>query len=201
MEIEVSGRNINVGDALTTHVEERLDQIADKYFARSLDAQTVFNKEGHLYRADVSLHPNQGISLQSRGEASEPYAAFEEAADRVEKQLRRYKRRLKNHHASNKTIAADLMARDAVFAPEPEQEDIGAANGHDVATSEQDDPPIIIAETTRGIPSVSVGDAVMLMDLGDVPTLMFRNVKSGQLEVVYRRPDGNIGWISPSEVQ
>lgn len=198
MEIKVSGRNINVGDALTTHVEERLDQIADKYFTRSIDAQTVFNKEGHLYRADVSLHPNQGISLQSRGEAAEPYAAFEEAAERVEKQLRRYKRRLKNHHAANRVLE-EAMAREAVVAPEPDHGEVNGANGHAADDAGHDDPPIIIAETKRGIPKVSVGDAVMLMDLGDVPTLMFRNAKSDQLEVVYRREDGNIGWISPSE--
>lgn len=191
MDINVTGRKMNVGEALTAHVEDRLALVSDKYFNRSIDASTTFAKEGHSYRTDISLHPNQGINLHSRAEAEDPYAAFELAAEKVEKQLRRYKRRLKNHHNSPGRDVAMEIARDVVIAPEPDN-DTGepVADGHD-------DQPIIIAESNREIPTVSVGDAVMLMDLADANAFVFRNVKTDALEVVYKRTDGNIGWISP----
>ncbi|WP_262692335.1 ribosome hibernation-promoting factor, HPF/YfiA family [Kordiimonas aestuarii] len=189
MDINVTGRKMNVGEALTSHIEERLEAVAEKYFSRTIDATTTFVKEGHTYRADISLHANQGISLQARGEADEPYAAFETAAEKIEKQLRRYKRRLKNHHHAPQRDVAMELARDTVIAPEQE-DDEPAPNGHD-------DQPIIIAESKKAIPLVSVGDAVMLMDLADANAFVFRNRKSEALEVVYRRQDGNIGWISP----
>lgn len=191
MDINVTGRKMNVGAALTQHVEERLSTIADKFFSRTIDANATFTKEGHLTRVDVSLHANQGINMQSRAELDDPYAAFEMAADKIEKQLRRYKRRLKNHHHMPQREIAVEVASDLVLAPEQEDAD-GVVNGAD-----NDDQPLIIAENKKEIPHVSVGDAVMLMDLADASVFMFRNRKSDTLDVVYRRPDGNIGWISP----
>ena len=191
MDINVTGRKMNVGEALTAHVEDRLALVSDKYFNRSIDASTTFAKEGHHYRTDISLHPNQGINLHSRAEADDPYAAFELAAEKVEKQLRRYKRRLKNHHNSPSRDVAMEMARDVVIAPEPDND-----TGDPGAVSD-DDQPIIIAESNREIPTVSVGDAVMLMDLADTNVFVFRNVKTSALEVVHKRTDGNVGWISP----
>lgn len=187
MDINVSGRKINVGEALTTHIEGRLESIADKYFNRSIDADVTLNKEGHLYRVDVSLHPDSGIKLQSRGEADDPYAGFEEAADRVEKQLRRYKRRITNHkHSPGRDVAGELAGY-AVIQPEDGEE----------LTEQPPEDHLIIAESRTTIPTVSVSDAVMLMDLADARCFMFRNVKGEGLEVVYKRDDGNIGWISP----
>ncbi len=193
MDINVTGRKVNVGEALTAHVKDRLAIVSDKYFNRSIDASTTFAKEGHSYRTDISLHPNQGVNLHSRAEAEDPYAAFELAAEKVEKQLRRYKRRLKNHHNLPSRDIAMEIARDVVIAPEPDNDTDGA-----VETSE-DDQPIIIAESNREIPKVSVGDAAMLMDLADANAFVFRNIKGNVLEVVYRRADGNIGWISPKD--
>ena len=190
MDINVTGRKINVGEALTTHIEDRLNSIADKYFNRSIDASVILGKEGHTYRVDVSLHPNQGIKLQSRGEAEDPYASFEDASERIEKQLRRYKRRIKNHHhAPDREVVMEL-ARDSILLPESDD----TAESAETALTEQ---PLIIAETNTSIPRVSVSDAVMMMDLADVPAFMFRNSKNEGLEVVYKRDDGNIGWISP----
>ncbi len=187
MDINVTGRKMNVGDALTTYVGERLETVTEKYFSRSIDAKTIFAKEGHLCRVDLSLHANQGINMQSRGESEDPYAAFEVAAEKIEKQLRRYKRRLKNHHnAASAREAAVELARETVIAPEADN-DVG------------DDQPIIIAESVKHIPNISVGDAAMLMDLADTNTFMFRNIKTGLVEVVHKREDGNIGWIAPSE--
>ena len=193
MDINVTGRKMNVGEALTTHVQDRLELVSDKYFNRTIDASTTFAKEGHNYRTDISLHPNQGVNLHSRAEADDPYAAFELAAEKVEKQLRRYKRRLKNHHNSPGREAVAEIARDVVLAPEPDHDDAASENG---ATEDQ---PLIIAEGNREIPRVSVGDAAMLMDLADANAFMFRNSKNDAMEVVYRRADGNIGWISPGK--
>lgn len=193
MDINVTGRKMNVGEALTAHVEDRLAIVSDKYFNRSIDASTTFAKEGHSYRTDISLHPNQGVNLHSRAEAADPYAAFEIAAEKVEKQLRRYKRRLKNHHNLPSRDIAMEMVRDIVIAPEPDNDT------DDTAGTDDDDQPIIIAESNREVPKVSVGDAAMLMDLADTNAFVFRNVKGNGLEVVYRRADGNIGWISPKE--
>lgn len=191
MDINVTGRKMKLGDALTSHVEDRLSTVADKYFNRTIDATTTFAKEGHTYRSDVSFHANQGINLHSRGEADDPYAAFEVAAEKVEKQLRRYKRRIKNHHRSSQRAVDLEHANDFTIAPEAENDD--AASG-DAA----EDQPIIIAENRTSIPKVNVGDAVMLMDLADSNAFVFRNSKNDALEVVYRRKDGNVGWISPS---
>lgn len=190
MDINVTGRKMNVGEALTDHVQARLELVADKYFNRSIDASTTFAKEGHSYRTDISLHPNQGVNLHSRADAEDPYAAFELAAEKVEKQLRRYKRRLKNHNNAPGREAVAEIARDVVLAPEPEDEQVD---------NSEEDQPIIIAEGNREIPKVSVGDAAMLMDLADANAFMFRNSKSDAMEVVYRRADGNIGWISPGK--
>jgi len=190
MDINVTGRKINVGEALTQHIEDRLTSIADKYFNRSIDSDVTLNKEGHLYRVDVSMHPDSGIKLHSRGEASDPYAGFEEAAERVEKQLRRYKRRITNHkHSPGRDVVVEL-ARDTIFQPESDETD-------DVEVADTPEQHLIIAETRTAIPTVSVSDAVMLMDLADTTCFMFRNVKGGGLEVVYKRTDGNIGWVSP----
>lgn len=190
MEIKVTGRKINVGEALTTHIEDRLSTIAEKYFNRSIDAAVIMSKEGHLYRADCTLHAGSGIRMQSHGEASDPYGAFEAASEKMEKQLRRYKRRIKNHHNSPSRDAVQELANDIVLAPHDEE-----VNGE--AASLDDHQPMIIAEARTEIPTLSVGDATMLMDLANATVFMFRNAKSDSLEVVYRRPDGNIGWISP----
>ena len=182
MEITVTGRKISVGEALSVHIKDRIATISDKYFNRSIEAGATVTKEGHLYRIDISMHANQGVNLQSRGEADDPYVAFEDAAVKVEKQLRRYKRRLKNHRA---TAPADFETMPyTVIAPEGEE-------------ASESDAPIIIAETHKDVPTIAVGDAVMLMDLAHTSAFLFRNSKTKGLEVVYKREDGNIGWISP----
>lgn len=196
MDIRVSGRHVDIGDAFRSHVEDRLSEGVSKYFSRSISAQVTLSKENHLFVADCQLHANQGVNLKSRGQANDAYAAFESAAERIEKQLRRYKRRLKNHHNSlDRDERVAQMAQSYVIAPEEEE---GDAHNETPVNAHHDDQPIIIAETSTKIPEVSVGDAVMLMDLNDVPALMFRNSRNKELNVVYRRPDGNIGWIDPT---
>lgn len=192
MDIRVTGRHVDVSDAFRAHVEDRLQTAVSKLFNRSIAANITLAKEGHLFIADCQLHANQGVNLQSSGQASDAYAAVDAAVDKVEKQLRRYKRRLKNHHNSHGRDDQVLQnAQSYVIAPEQEDDELGEK-------AESEDQPIIIAETRTQIPEVSVGDAVMLMDLNDVPALMFRNSKNKELNVVYRRSDGNIGWIDPT---
>lgn len=192
MEIRVSGRHVDISDAFRSHVEERIENAVSKYFQRSISANITLSKQGHLFIADCQLHANQGVNLQSRGQAPDGYASVDDAVEKVEKQLRRYKRRLKNHHShSHRDEQALQRAQSYVIAPEDEGDDLG-----EEAVIE--DQPIIIAETSTEIPEVSVGDAVMLMDLNDVPAMMFRNSQNKELNVVYRRSDGNIGWIDPT---
>ena len=186
MEINVTGRKIRVGAAFSDHVRARLEQAAEKYFFRSTEASVTATKEAHLFSVACTIHAGHGLSLQSHGEGGDVYAAFDGAADRIEKQLRRYKRRIKNHHITGLKDAETVPAQSYVLASE----------GEDRA-ADADGDPAIIAETTTEIRSLSVGDAVMRMDLSGTPAMMFRNAKSGELNVIYRRGDGNIGWIEP----
>lgn len=186
MEINVTGRKIKVGAAFSDHVRARLEQAAEKYFFRSTEASVTANKEAHLFSVACMIHAGHGLSLQSHGEGGDVYAAFDEAADRIEKQLRRYKRRIKNHHISGLKDQEAIPAQSYILASE--DENLSANNGGD---------PVIIAEASTEIRSLSVGDAVMHMDLSGAPAMMFRNTMSGRLNVIYRRADGNIGWIEP----
>lgn len=201
MQVKITGRKINVGEALTSYVEDRLALGISKYFSRSIDAAVTIGKEGHAFRVDCHLHAPPGLNMRSHAEADDVYAAFDAAAEKLEKQLRRYNRRIKNHHnLSERSEAAPSMAKSYVLAPEEaaDAEKEGEAGGE---AGDDQLQPAIIAETRTEIPVVDVGDAVMLMDLSDSPALMFRNAGNNELNVVYRRSDGNIGWIDPHSMQ
>lgn len=193
MDIQITGRQVDVGDAFREHVRDRLEMGASKYFSRALDALVTLEKDAGQFHAECHFHANQGVRLESSGRGGTAYAAFDEAAERIEKQLRRYKRRLKNHHGRAAERQRELEKAAAYILP---------ADGATASEEDGPDPqdqPIIIAETKTDIPEVSVGDAVMLMDLAHAPAFMFRNAKNNALNVVYRRPDGNIGWINPAD--
>lgn len=195
MQVTVKGKQLDVGDALRTHVNETLTQMVGKYFANPLEATVVLSKEAHLYTADIQVHVGRGILLQSNAVASEPYPAFDEAAEKVAKRLRRYKRRLRDHN--NKPGAAEerLPARKYILeAPTEEVEEEAAPSAESA-----DGAPIIVAEMQTHIELLTVSEAVMRMDLGELPALMFRNRAHGGLNMVYRRPDGNVGWVDPAE--
>jgi ribosomal subunit interface protein len=193
MHVQVSGKQIDIGDALRGHVTQRLDELVAKFFDRAIDATVVFSRDGHLLQADCLVHTGVGIPVQSSGAATDIYASFDQAADRLESRLRKYKRRIRNHHARRKAEPAGETAGEAarsyVLAAEPEE------SGEEAA----DTAPVIVAETTTRIDTLTVSEAVMRLDLADVPALMFRNSAHGGLNIVYRRRDGNIGWIDPSE--
>jgi ribosomal subunit interface protein len=186
MEIQVNGKQMDVGDALREHVTERLDERVSKYFDRAVDANITFSPEAHMIRVDCSVHAGHGIVMQSHASADDAYASFDQALERIEKRLRRYKRRLRNHHAATKNDLEVVPASGYVLAGEEDHHE-----------EPEDLQPVIVAEMSLEIPTTTVGGAVMRMDLSDTPVMMFRNSAHGRLNVVYRRPDGNIGWIDP----
>jgi ribosomal subunit interface protein len=190
MHLSVTGKQVDTGDALRRHVESSLDSILEKYFKAAIEAHVVFSKEAHLSRAEISVHIGRGIEVNAGAAATEVYAAYEAAAERIAKQLRRYKRRLRDHHAkARESSEASERARDYVLAPlaeEAEEADENAGGG-----------PTVVAEMSTELPNLTVGEAVMRMDLADAPVLLFRNRSHGELNLVYRRADGNIGWIDP----
>lgn len=191
MDIRVSGHQVDVGEALRGRVEERLTGIADKYFSRMISAQVTFGKgpHDHGFTCEIIAHVPQGVVLKSIEKAADANAAFDSAAEKVEKQLRRYTRRLKDRQAPNLAKVVQEIAADAnyrIFDPGPEEEEAA------------DNPPVI-AETRVDIPDANVADAVMLLDLRNTNALMFRNSKTGAYNMVYRRDDGSIGWVEPRE--
>ena len=193
MQLTVTGKQVDVGGALRRHVEESLDALLGKYFRTAIEAHAVFAREAHLIRTDLSLHIGRGIMIKSGATAPDYYPAFDAAAERLAKQLRRYKRRLRNHHARLRNQAEDLeTARAFVLAPVDEDTDSETMPDGEATA------PVVIAEVSTELPRLTVSEAVMRMDLADAPVLLFRNRSHGELNVVYRRGDGNVGWIDPA---
>ncbi|MDA0230164.1 MAG: ribosome-associated translation inhibitor RaiA [Proteobacteria bacterium] len=193
MQLTVKGRHVRVSDRLREHVRERLDSAISKYFTTAIDAHVVFESGKRNFETQITVHVGSGITLQGQGEADEIFACFDIAAARVEKRLRRYKRRLRDHHRgrSRSVDVAAVFAQQYVIAAESELE-------HDDESAEPEGlSPVIVAETSTEIAELTVSEAVMRMDLAELPVLIFFNRSHGAMNVVYRRPDGNIGWIDP----
>jgi ribosomal subunit interface protein len=187
MQLSVKGKQIDVGDALRTHVENQLKEITEKYFNDSLDANVTFSREAHMFRADITVHAGRGILLQANASASEPYPAFDLAADRIARRLRRYKNKIKHHHHESSRYDEAVVANAFILQAEE----------HD-REEEANDNPVVVAEMTTPIETLTVGEAVMRLDLGDLPALMFRNRAHSGLNMIYRRADGHIGWVDPT---
>ena len=190
MQVSITGKQFDVGNALRTHVEDRLADAVAKYFDRAIEATVVLSREGKgkLIRADISVHVGRGITLQGHAETNDAYGAFDAAVERIAKRLRRYKRRLRDHR--KKSGAAETSALQA-------QQYILAEPGGAEAEPEQNAPPVVIAEMTTAIETLTVGEAVMRMELAEAPVLVFQNSAHGGINLVYRRNDGNVGWIDP----
>jgi ribosomal subunit interface protein len=187
MDIRVSGHQVETGAALQTHVETRLSAVADKYFSRALSAHATFGRAPHdAFSCDIVAHVMQGLVLKGSADAKDAHVAFDGAADRIEKQLRRYMRRLKDRHTQS---AYALKQEDAAYTV------FEAGNTEDEA--ETASAPVIIAEMSADIPESTVSDAVMMMDLRNTPALLFKNTGTGRHNMVYRREDGTIGWVEP----
>jgi len=193
MDIRVSGHQVETGDALKAQVAERLQAIAEKYFARALSAQVTFGKGPHDngFTCDIVAHVMQGILLKSTNSGQDAHGAFDGAADRIETQIRRYKRRLKDRQPSEVIAQAETFAYDNSAGYTVFQE----LNGEEVLPT---DAPLIIAETRVDVPDASVSDAVMMLDLRNTNALLFKNVGTGAFNMVYRRGDGTIGWVEPN---
>jgi len=199
MQLSVTGKQTEIGEALRRHVDGSLGSILEKYFKTAIEAHVIVSKEAHLSRAEISIHIGRGIVVNARAAASEAYLAFDAAAERLAKQLRRYKRRLRDHHAKGREPAGvSERAMDYVLAPvEEEEAELAAAEGEETETDGANGAPAVIAEMSTELPSLTVGEAAMRMDLAEAPVLLFRNRSHGGLNLVYRRSDGNIGWIDP----
>ena len=193
MHITVSGKGLNVGASLKEHVESNLEAAVSKYFDRAIDGDVVFSKESHLFCANIMVNEGTSASMaiKSEGKAEDIYAAFDIAVDRVEKQLRRYKRRIKNHKGK-----ADMGGNNLSQATATKY--VISDDGQD---ADEDDNPLIIAEKQTVIETITVSDAVMRMNLANLPALMFINKKTGSVNVVYRRHDGNISWVDSDNKQ
>ena len=188
MRYQISGKQIDIGEALQTHVKAELGEVVEKYAQRPTDAVIVFSRAAHEFVCEATIHLSTGLTATAKGHASEIYAAFESCREKMDKQLRRHKRRLLDHHHDRKGPVEFGEGSAYILAPteEPEEDD------------HTDVPqPIVIAEMETKIPSITVGEAVMQLELGGQKMLVFRNEGHGGVNVVYRRDDGNIGWIDP----
>lgn len=189
MQYQISGKQIDVGAALQTHVKSELGSIVDKYAERPTDANIIFSRNAHQFVCEATVHLSTGLTAQAKAHANEIYAAFDQCGEKMEKQLRRYKRRLKDHHKDRAEPVELFGASSYILAP--------------TVDSDEKEPetlqPMIIAEMESKIPSLSVGEAVMQMELAGAPLLVFRNEGHNGVNVVYQREDGNIGWVDPQQ--
>jgi ribosomal subunit interface protein len=193
MQIQITGKHMDLGEALRGRIETGLEATISKYFNRPGEANVFVSQEGPFVEVDCNVHLPSGIILQSTGRADDPYAALEVSLDKMEKRLRRYKRRLKDHHTNGlPELPAQLAAEKLIHvSADDTDEDTGAELG---------DAPLTVAETQLQIRTMTVSEAVMQLELRDVPALMFRNASHDGLNMVYRRPDGHIGWVDPANM-
>jgi ribosomal subunit interface protein len=184
MSLRVSGKNIDIGDALRQQVEARIADALSKYFNGGYSGHVTVEREGAGFRTECALHLDSGIDLQSTATAGDAYASFDQAAERIEKRLRRYKRRLKDHHAADGMASSNYT----VFET-PSSDDEIDVEGFSA---------IVIAEKAITLKQLPVSSAVVDLDLTGAPCVIFRNAANGRINVVYRRADGNIGWVDPA---
>ncbi|MFN0265292.1 ribosome hibernation-promoting factor, HPF/YfiA family [Tepidamorphus sp. 3E244] len=187
MTLRVIGKNIDVGDALRERAEERVTAMLEKYFSHGYSGKVALEKTGQSFKADFSIHLDSGIDLQAEGEGEDAYRSLDAAAERLEKRLRRYKRRLKDHH-NGRAASEPVIAPSFVLAEVDEEDETVAGT---------DEAPLVVAESSTKIRTQTVGMAAMALDLSTEPVVVFLNAANGRLNIVYRRTDGNIGWIDP----
>jgi ribosomal subunit interface protein len=183
MSLRVSGKNMNIGEALRTHTAERVEAVAAKFFDGGVSGHVTLTPDGIGYRADCNLHLSSGMILQADGRAQDPHAAVDQSIDRIEKRLRRYKSRLKSHHDHHEAGKAETVPSYVLEAPDQELE------------APAEFSPAVIAESTTQLRRRSVSQAVLDLDLTGAPVVIFRHASTGRLNIVYRRDDQNVGWI------
>ena len=185
MTLRISGKSINVGEALRGRLNNRTDEVLRKYFDGQYSGHITLSKDGFGFRTDCSLHLDSGITLEADSNAADAYASADQAALRIEKRLRRYKRRLKDRHAARQNGAGTIEAPSYIIEAPDTEDEVSELN------------PVIIAESTTVLKQLSVSEAVMELDLTGAPVVVFRHASDGRVNLVYRRPDGNVGWIDP----
>ncbi len=185
MQISIKGKHIAVGDALRLHAEESLKTLVEKFFDRAIGATVVLSREAYNFRVDITVHPFRGVIVQGSGVTSEAYTALDTAMHRIERQLRRYKGRFFDHKTKGEVVTAQYTILASQEKDNTEEESVA------------EESPIIVAEMSAEVPVCSVSGAVMRLDLANVAAVLFRNSVHGRLNMVYKRSDGNIGWIDP----
>ncbi len=192
MTLRVSGKNFSIGDSLRQRVLDRIEAATGKFFDGSVTGHVIIDHEGTGYRTDCVLHLASGITLQAEGRSHEPYVSVDQAAGRLETRLRRYKQRLKGHHNGARgnraaaETAEEVVADFTIEAPQAESHEDGAFH------------PVVIAEQTHALKRMAVSEAVIDLDLTGAPVLVFRHGTTNRVNIVYRRPDGNISWLDPA---
>jgi ribosomal subunit interface protein len=192
MKIMISGKHVDIGESLSAHIEQKLEDGVNKYLDRVTSVNVVVTKEAHFFRVDINGNTGtaSGVVIKSSASAGDVYACFDAAAEKIEKQLRRYKRRLTNHHKhmhhNGEAPVVSMSGKKYVLRP-------------DDAAEAGEDAPVVIAEKATAIERLSVSEAVMKMDLADLPALMFFNSANDRINVIYRRVDGNISWVDPAD--
>ena len=194
MQVQIAGKRIDVGEALRDRIAYGLEDRVSKYFDRTGEAQVMVSKPGWAFNVDCSIHLPSGVTLQAHGEAEDAYQAFEDALEKIEKRVRRYKRRLKDHHKNKDAIPA-IEVQEKIIAPSADDED----GEEPLANGDLGEAPAIIAESGARIKTMTVSMAVMQLELTDTCAILFRNAGDGDLNMVYRRADGNIGWVDPGK--
>jgi ribosomal subunit interface protein len=214
MSIQVTGKNIETGAALQDYIEGKVGEVLNKYIGPELGGHVRIEKERGVFRTSCSIRLRTGLLLESQGEGPDAYASADAAIERLDKRVRRYKRRLKNHHSGVESgtkwpeeTAADYVVgvpddvhEEALFQAEDAEPAGSVALDHVNGAAEDHAAPLIVAETTRVLRELPVSAAVMQLDLTDEPFLLFRNAGTGTLNIVYRRADGHIGWVDPASL-
>ncbi|MBL0371815.1 ribosome-associated translation inhibitor RaiA [Rhizobium sp. KVB221] len=189
MSVRVTGKQMDIGDSFRTRITGNINDAIAKYFDGGFSSQVLVEKEGARFNADCKIHLDSGANLHAEGRANDPQLAFDSALERIEKRLRRYKRKLRDHHHGESRSGSEIAY--SVF-------DAAVDEDHEI---EADFAPVIVAETTKKLGTMSVATAVMALDMTDEPVLMFRKPGSSELNIVYRRNDGNIGWIDSANMK
>eukprot|EP00657_Telonema_sp_P-1_P007089 TRINITY_DN266_c0_g1_i2.p2 TRINITY_DN266_c0_g1~~TRINITY_DN266_c0_g1_i2.p2 ORF type:complete len:193 (-),score=27.39 TRINITY_DN266_c0_g1_i2:390-968(-) len=186
MQLSINGKQVQVSEALNEHIERLVTAISEKYFGDPLDGSVTVSKEGNNFRTDIAVHVGREMFVRGQGIAADAYASVDQAGEHIDKRLRRFKRRVRDHHRGNggaKVAAQQYVLAGEFPASEPSVED--------------EWQPVVVAEMTTSIEDLSVEEAVMRLELGELQVVMFRNRAHGEMNVIYRRSDGNIGWIDP----
>lgn len=188
MTLRISGKHMDVGDSLKGKIEDRINDAVDKYFGHGFNGHVTLEKQGAFFACDCLLNLDSGVTLQTSAREPDAHASFERAAERIEKRLRRYKRKLKDHHQGNHSADQAAVAYSVMTTPDEDEE---------VA---EDFAPLVVAESSMTVRTQTVAMAVMQLELMDQPVNVFKNAANGEVNVVYRRTDGNVGWVDPSSV-